>query len=187
MATFTWYAITGAGFDDAVSSIYKYGFYGTNFNDAISVDSYQDSMHWENASNIEQCTGTHINNVKYVSANVFNPGTGDTSLSATKPATGECPILINFTHGSAVATSSATFWADDASVSTNGPGNGSIMCYGIEQSDTSWSQLSGSTTSVSLTDQGSATSHNFYIAVSASPLEVGTHVDFRFQIQLTYQ
>lgn len=187
MATFTW---TGQGTNAGVTNTTigatdKLGFYGSSFGDAIAVGSYQDSTHVENSGGTELCT-THINNTKYVASGTLSVNGGGTeALDGTNLATTECPLLINFAHGSAVACSSITFWAYDGSTDTAVPTNVTFQC--AEQGDTAWTNAEGSGSAMALEDSASATSHDFYLAVSASPEAVGDLTAFALKIQLTYQ
>ena len=185
-ATFTWTAINTTGGENEIGATDVVGFYGSSFNDAIATGEYQDSTHRENDSNVEQCTVTHLNNTKWLSSSTVSLN-GAGSANVNTITSGNCPVLINFTYDSAVATSDTTFWADDGLSTTSGPGSGSVMFYAAATGDASWSQCSGSSTNLSLDADSAATSHDYFIFMSASPLDVGVHDDFRLQIQLTYQ
>lgn len=187
MATFTW---TGQGTDGAstnttIGATDKLGFYGSAFGDAVAVSSYQTSTHVENSGGTQQCT-THINNNMYVSSGNINiNGGGSETLNGTNLATTECTLKINFSHGSSVVTNTATFWAYDGSTDSAVPTN--ITFYCAEQADTAWTNAEGSGAAMTLDDNTTATSHDFYIACSASPEAVGDLTAFALKIQLTYQ
>lgn len=187
MATFTW---TGQGTDAAVTNTTlgatdKLGLYGSAFGDAVTVGSYQDSTHIENSGGTQQCT-THINNNKYIaSGSIQINGGGTETLNGTNLATTECTLKINFSHGSSVITSSATFWAYDGSTQSAVPTNITFQC--AEQADTAWTNAEGSGAAMTLDDNTTATSHDFYLAISASPEAVGNLIAFGLTIQLTYQ
>lgn len=188
MATFTW---TGQATDTPTNDVTigatdKFSFYATNFNDAITTTAFQDSSHVENSGNTETCTGgVHMSNTKWVSStNVDINGAGSEVLSGTAPTNAECPLKINFAHGSAVATSSNTFWADDGATSTAVPTD--VTFQAGEQADTTWTQAEGSAAGVTVADSASSTSHDFFLFMSASPDTVGVKTAFRLQMQLTY-
>lgn len=189
MATFTWtgQSTTSPTGDKTIGSTDKLSLYGANFNDAVVVNSYQDSTHVENSANAEQCAGgPHMNNTKYVDAtHVSINGGASAVLASNVPTNAQCPLKVNFSHGSAVATSAATFWADDGSVTTNPPTDLTVKAG--EKSNTSWSSPGGSGAAMALADQASATSHDFYIFLSCTPTAVGVKTAARAQIQLTYQ
>ena len=185
MATFTWTAQLTTG-TLTIGSTDKVGFYGTNFGDAITVNSYQDSTHIENSSGTHLCTTNHVNNTKYLtSTTVSINGGGSQTLGASVPTTAQCPLKINFSHSSAVATSAGKFWADNGSDTGTAPTD--VTFQAGEQSDTSWTAGAPKSNAVTLTDQSSATSHDFYIFCSASPTAVGDKTAFRLGIELTYQ
>lgn len=186
-ATFTW---TGQGTNGSTNATIgatdKIGFYGTTFGDAIAVGSYQDTTHHENSGGTHQCTTTHIHNVKYISSGQFQLDGGATeTLNGTNLTTAECTLKINFAHGSSVVTSLAKIWADDGTTSTAVPTN--ITFQVAEQGDTAWANAEGSAAALALDDNTTATSHDFYLALSASPEAVGDLTAFRIQVQLTYQ
>jgi hypothetical protein len=98
--------------------------------------------------------------------------------------TGEATLKINFAHGTSVACSSITFWAYDGTTDSAVPTGVTFYC--AEQGDTNFSNAEGSGSAMSVDDSGSSTSHDFYIAVSASPESVGEKTDFALKISLTY-
>lgn len=189
MATFTWtgQSTTTPTGDKTIGATDKFGLYGSAFNNAIVVGSYQDSTHAENNSNSELCAGApHMNNTKYVdSTHVSINGAGSAALASNVPTNAQCPLKLNFSHGSSVATSAATFWADDGTTAATPPTE--VTFQAIEKSNTTWVNAGGSGSALSLADQATGTSHDFYIAFSNSPTAAGVKTAYRMQIQLTYQ
>lgn len=186
MATFTWTGQDTAAGTKVCGATDKFGFYGATFNAAIEVGQFQDTIHVENSSNADQCATNHINNTKYVASGTVNiNGGGTVSLAANVPTNAQCPLLLNFAHGSSVATSAATFWAYDGTTPATAPTG--VTFYAGEKGDTAWTAAGGSAAAVTLTDQSTATSHDFYIFMSVSPDSVGVKTDFALEIQLTYQ
>lgn len=185
MATWTWTAQLTSG-SLTIGATDKVGFYGTNFGDAITVNEYQDSTHIENSSGTELCTSYHVHNTKYLTATTVSiDGGASQTLGASVPTTAQCPLKINFSHTTAVATSNGKFWADNGSDVNTAPTD--VTFKAGEQGDTSWTSAGGKTNAVTLNDQSSATSHDFYIFCSASPTAVGNKTAFRLGIELTYQ
>ena len=188
MATLTW---TGQGTDTATTNVVigaadKINFSGAAFDDAITITEYQTSTHIENDSKEEQCATTHINNTMYVSANSINiNGGGAEALNGTNLLTTECPLEINFAHASAVALTNVDFYAYDGTTDATGPTG--VTTYACEQADTVWVNTDGDGSELSLGDSGSATSHDFYIAISASHDSVGEKTVFSWKMTLTYQ
>jgi hypothetical protein len=185
MATFTWTAQLTTG-TLTIGATDKVGFYGTNFGDAITVNSYQDSTHIENSSGTHQCTTNHVHNTKYLtSTTVSIDGGASQTLGASVPTTAQCPLKINFSDASSVATSNGKFWADNGSDTATAPTD--VTFKAGEQSNTSWTSAAPKSNAVSLANQAAATSHDFYIFCSASPTAVGDKTAFRLGIELTYQ
>jgi hypothetical protein len=185
MATFTWTAQLTTG-TLVIGATDKIGFYGAAFGDAITVGSYQTTTHIENTGGTHQCVTNHVNNLAYISASNYSlNGGGSTALDATHPTTATCPLLLNFADATSVATTGGIFWAYDGTTDTNAPTNVTIKT--IEQADTSWATPAGRGAAMALNDQGAATSHNFYLGMSASPAAVGDLTAFAFKIELTYQ
>lgn len=190
MATFVW---TGQGTNGSSNTVVdatdKISFYGAAFGDAIAVGSYQDSTHIETSGGthkVTNCATVHLHNVKFLTSGTFGlDGGGSETLNGTNLATTECSLKINFAHGSSVATSGATLWADDGTTPTAVPT--SITFQAAEQGDTAWTNAEGSGAAMSLDDNTTSTSHDYFVALSVSPEAVGDLTAFRIQVQLTYQ
>lgn len=184
-AVYTWTGQT-VGTDVVCIVGYKFGFYGSSFNDAIEVGEYQDSTHVENDSNVDQCTGDHVRNTKWLTAGTVSiDGGGTETLGAAVPADAECPLELNFTYDNSVATSSAKFWAYDGTTDTVAPVDLDFMCG--ERPDTAWTQAEGSAAALDITDDTAATSHDFFIYMSVKPTAAGVLTEFTLKFQLTYQ
>lgn len=186
MATFTWTLQLTTG-TQVVGATDKISFYGASFGTAVTVNSYQDSTHAENSGGTELCTTNHGHNTKYLTGSTVSiDGGGSVSLGASVPLTTECPLKINFAHGSAVATSAGKFWADNGSDTATAPVE--VTLNAGEQTDTAWTAPAApKSAAVTLNDQSSATSHDFFIFLSATPTAVGDKTSFRFGVELTYQ
>lgn len=190
MATFAW---TGQGSNNTdnitIEATDKLSFYGSSFGDAIAVGSYQASTHNETSGGAHDCpssSAVHLHNTKYIASGQFQlDGGGTETLNGTNLTTAECPLKINFSHGSAVATSGAIFWAYDGSTDTAVPTN--ITVQAAEQGDTAWTNAEGRAAALTLDDNTSNTSHDFFIALSVSPEAVGDLTAFAFKMELTYQ
>ena len=185
-ATFPWNGQDdNAGTEIAIATD-EFGFYGTNFDDAIEVSAYQDSTHVEDSNQADQCTPDHLNNTKYISDSQVSLNGGATSdLAAGYPATSDCPLNIRFDGAGTVATSSATFWSYDGATQTAVPTD--ITFQGNEQGQLSWEQAEGSGAAFAVGDSGSASTHDFFFFLSASPDAVGVLEAMGLTFQLTYQ
>lgn len=184
MATFTWYMQDTNSTTTTIGATDILGLYGSSFDTAIEVGSYQDSTHVENDSNVEQCTSYHGHNTKYAGAALVSID-GAANEDVANILTSECALKINFSDASSVTTTSNTFWAYDGGTESNGPTN--ITFYALEQGDAAWTNAEGSGSALTINDDTAATSHDYYIAVSASPDAVGDLEAFTLKIQLTYQ
>lgn len=187
MAEFIWYGQnTAAGTTTISGAEHTLSFYGAAFDTPVAVSAYQTTMHNESGGN-DQCVTNHINNCKYVDASTINinEAGNQTLTSGTYPTAAECTLKVNFSHGSSVALSSVSFWADDGATSTAVPTD--IDFRMGEFGDAAWSTPEGSGASKSLESRAAATSHDYFLFVSASPETVGELTAFRLQIELTYQ
>lgn len=196
MATFTWevYADTPAWFDIAANTVVFAGAGGLAT--PITVGSWQDESHLGNGDpGTDQCGTNHVPNVKYISGTQFDNGSGTETLNDTNLTENECTLRVRFTDGASVATSSARFYAFDSTTETNEAIG--IEAYAFEQgvSATVWTQIGDDSGNIGgdnsgerlqLGDQGAATDHTFFIAISARPETVGAKTAFDFGIALTY-
>lgn len=187
MATFIWY-LQGTS-DTTIEATDIVQFAGASFDSAITVGSYNDSTHVESSGGADDSSGNTPNNVKFISASGGTGGDsqadwGDGTEDLDGMLTGEATLKINFSDASSVTTSSATFYAYDGSTTTAVPTG--VTFYAAEQGDTNFTNAEGSGSALSLTDQSASTSHDFYIAVSASPESVGEKTAFKLRIELTY-
>lgn len=180
MATYTW-TLQGSSPTTIGADILQFA--GGTFDSAITVGEYNDSTHVEDEStSADNSSGNTPNNNKYISSSEGDWGDGAESLSNILDA--ECALKINFAHGTEVAVSGHTLYAYDGSTTTNGPTG--VTLQAAESGDANWTNAEGSGSALSLADSGSSTSHDFYIAVSASPESVGEKTAFVIRDELTY-
>lgn len=104
-------------------------------------------------------------------------------MAAGAPTTATCPLLFNFADAASVATSAGKFYAFDGT--TDATAMVGVTFQAIEQSNTTWVAANGLGSAVSLANQGASTSHNFYIALSASPTSTGAKTG-KIKMTLTY-
>lgn len=187
MATFTW-VLQGTS-PTTIEATDIIQFAGATFDSAITVDAYNDSTHVESDIGANDSDGNTPNNVKFISQagggggdSEADWGDGTEDIDAILEA--ECTLEINFSHGSAVAVTSTTFFAFDGTTPATAPVN--IDIRAAELADTNFTQAEGSGSALAIDDSGSATSHDYYILVSASPESVGEKTDFAFRMALTY-
>lgn len=197
MATFTWevYSDTPA-WHSVGANTYVFSGSSTDLSEPITVGTWNSGAHLGTASPGSDACGTaHVPYVTYVGLNNFDNGSGSQALNDTNLTANECSLRILFTDSGSVATSSARFYCFDGTTATNPAVE--VEAYAFEQGDsnTAWVQVndySGSTGGdnsgerLPLTDQGAATEHTFYVAISARPESVGQKTEFDFGVALTY-
>lgn len=198
MATFTknYYGSTGPAWTSIGANTLVFsgsGGLATN----INVGSWQDETHIGNGDpGTDQCGANHANNVKFIDANNMSVnGGGSEAINDTNLAENECTIRYDFDDAASVATSSARFYAFDGSTETNEAVGVEVQAFERGVLATAWTEINDDSANVGgdnsgerldLADQGAATSHNFFIALSASPESVGAKTSFDFGIALVY-
>ena len=180
MATFTWYLQGGTPTTIGATDLVKFA--GASFTDPVVVSSYNDSTHVASSGGANSSSGNTPKNNKFVDSTHVDLGAGSVLLSSL--ANSDCALKINFSHGSSVVTTGAVFYAYDGTTTTAVPTNVTIKA--VEKGGSTWGTPAGSGASIALADQATNTSHDFYIAVSASPTDVGNQTAFAFRIELTY-
>lgn len=188
MATFTWY-LQGTT-DTTIDATDIVQFAGSGgFDSKVTVGEYNDTTHVEASGGGNDSSGNTPNNVKFISQ---TGGTGGDSQADWGDGTedidaildAECTLKINFSDASSVSTTSAIFYAYDGTTTTAAPTGVTFVAF--ESGDANFTAAEGSGSAVSLTDQGAATSHDFYIGASVSPDSVGLKDSFTLRCELTY-
>lgn len=188
MATFTAY-LQGTS-DTEIEATDELQFAGASFDSPIIVSSWNDSTHVKSSGDADDSSGNTPNNVKFISQTGGTGGDsqadwGDGTEDLDAITNAECTLKINFSHTSSVACSSVSFWAYDGTTESNAPTDMNFKA--AEQGDTNFTDAEGSGSALSLDDSGSSSSHDFYIACSASPSAVSGEVTSnKFKFQLTY-
>lgn len=180
MATYTWYLQgTSPTTIDATDIIQ---FAGATFDSAITVGSYNDSTHVESSVGANDSSGNGPKNSKYLTSSTVDIGGGSTALSGV--STANCPLKINFAHGTAVAVTNHKIYAYDGTTTTAVPTGVTFQI--AEQGDTNWTNAEGSAAALAVGDSAAATSHDFFFLISASPESVGAKTAFKIRDELTY-
>ncbi|MHC4412490.1 MAG: hypothetical protein ACYSW6_05885 [Planctomycetota bacterium] len=204
MATFTWnyWGGTGPSWTDVATDTIVFSGTG-GLTNPVTVAAWQDETHMGTGDpGTDGCGTVHAKNNKYISSTQFDNGSGTETLNDTNLTQDECTLQIVFTDASAVAITSARFYAYDGTTTTTEAVGVDVVAFEQGQSATTWTVINDDTVSGALTngsiggdnagerldiaDSGSATSHTYYIAVSASPETVGAKTDFDFGFALTY-
>lgn len=192
MATFTWNGYISAAWTDLAANTIIFG--GSSFGANITVGAYQDST---NAGNGDPGTDQGaMNNVKYLTSSTMSlNGAGSANITDANLAANDCTLKVNFSHTSAVATTGARLYSYDGTTTTTEAVG--VAAYAFERgvSATAWTQINSDSGNIggdnsgerlALADQSSGTSHDYYVAVSASPESVGAKTSFDLGVALTY-
>lgn len=192
MATFTWYGYISSSWTDLAANTVIFS--GSTFGSAITVASFNDGTFAGNGD--PGSTQGTMNNCKYLTSSTISiNGGGSESLNDTNLTANECTVKINFSHGSSVTTSSAYLYCYDGSTSTTRATEVDVYAFERGVSATTWTLIndySGGTGGnnsgqrLSLADQSTGTSHDFYAALSVSPETVGAKTAFDFGVTLIY-
>jgi hypothetical protein len=188
MAIFTWYlqGTSPTTLPDGDTLLFS----GASFGDAITVGSYNDSTQVldSDGTTDNSAANTPVNN-KFISQaggtegdSQIDVGAGTVDLDTILD--GDCALKINFAHATAVALTNVDFFAYDGTTPATGPTGVDFRC--AESGDINFTEAEGSGSKLSLDDSASSTSHDFYIACSASPTSVGEKTDFKVRLELTY-
>jgi hypothetical protein len=187
MATFTW-ELQGTS-ATTIAATDKVQFAAATFDSAIAVTEWNDSTHVKTNADANKSSGNTPRNNKFISQAGGTGGdsqiqiNGGSTVDLDTLTTANAALKINFSDAESVATTDAVFYAYDGTTPATAPVNVSIV--GAEVGDTNWTTIEGSGSALSLEDSSAATSHDFYIAVSASPDTAGLKTG-ALRIELTY-
>jgi hypothetical protein len=167
---------------------------GLTLTDLVTIGSYQDQTHLAdvNDAHLASCSNAngHVNNTRYVdTTHVSINGGGSTPLGSTVPTRAQAPLKFTFQadNNAAVAVSGAKFYGYDGTTVANlwDLGTGGHFYAGEAQVSTAWVAANGLDNALSLADQPSATSHDYYVFFSASPGTIGAKRG-KIRLTLTY-
>lgn len=165
------------------------GAFGTN----VVVSAYQDGTHVsDNAdAHLAACTtGGHLHNTKFLTSTTMSlDGAGSANLSTL--TTANSPLKFTFDTsdlgGASVVTSGAKLYAYSTSDGT--PVSGVTVQAGEGAVTSTWVSIGttgGSAAGLSVADQTTATSHNFFFAISVTPTSTGAKTTNVLKLSLTY-
>ena len=205
MAVFDWAFWGSAGPAWTDMGTWTYIFNGTGtIATPVTVGTWNDDMHiGDGDPGADQCGANHSNHNKYIDTDSFDDGGGSELLNETNLTQTECVIRVQFTDGSSVTTTNVRFYAYDGTTTTTEAVGVDCVAWESESgADSQWTVINDDTTSGALTvgsiggdnsgerltlsGQGPATDHTWFIAISASPETVGGKADFDFGVALTY-
>lgn len=204
MATFTWnyYGGTGPTWTDISTNTIVFAGTG-GITTPVTVGAWNDETHIGSGDpGTDQCGTNHATSVKYISSTQFDSGGGTETISDANLTQTECTLQIVFTDASSVQVTNARFYAYDGTTVTTEAVGVDVVAFENGASATTWTVINDDTVAGALTtgsiggdnagerlglqDSSTATSHTYYIAVSASPESVGGKTSFDFGIALTY-
>ncbi len=207
MASVDFYSLTtGYDYNLRVSGS-GLGFYSSGgFNHSVTVGAYQDTTYVTDAYSAIQ--GAQINNVKYM-----HPGSGQVAggvvLDLQKIPNYQATLNIRVTNDTAIRVENAKLYIYDR-VNKNNPASGvtckvaEIIHTGTDQAitgsgDTTWSTPTGSSVVLSLcnspgisgnwasdTSTHSDNTHDYFVAISASPNSIGAKSQFGMWFEAEY-
>ena len=166
---------------DATDSI---AFSDGTFGNAIEVSAFNDGTHVRSSGGANDSSANTPNNVKYIASGTGDWGAGTETLTAILDAENSLKVTVAF--DSAITISAATIYAYDGTTTATAPAGMDV--YMFESGDAAWTNVDGSAAALSLTDKGTpATSHDYYMSISASPSSVGVKSANKVRMEFTYQ
>lgn len=182
MAVFIWYLQGTSPTTIEATDIVQFAGAG-GFDSKVTVAAYNDTTHVESSVGANDSSANTPHNNKWLtSSTVSLNGAGSTALSAA--TTAQCALKVNFSDASSVITESAIFYAYDGTTTTAVPTG--VTFVAAEQGDAAWTGAEGSAAAVTVTDDTTATSHDYYFLASVSPDSVGAKTAFKLRFELTY-
>lgn len=185
-ATFTWELQGVSPTAIGVVATDELEFAGGTFGSKVTVGAYNDSTHVRTLPSTDKSSANTPENNKWISATTGDWGDGTENMDQILDA--ECALKVNFAHGSSVITENAILFAYQQGAATTVPPV-DVTFQALERGDTTWINADGSGAALGLNDNTTATSHDFFIAVSASPDAVGLKDsvgDFAIRMELDY-
>lgn len=176
MATFTW-ELQGSDDPTTIGETDVIRFAGGTFETMIQAGEYQDSTHVRNSGGTDLSDGNGPNNVKFISQSGGTGGDsqadwGDGTEDLDQITNTEATFKINFSDAASVETANAVMYSYDGTTPATPIANLDVRL--AEVGDTNWTEAEGSGNALELADHDTpATSHDFYIAASVSPLTAG--------------
>lgn len=154
------------------------------FDNPITVSSYNDGTHTRSSGGADDSSGNTPNNVKYVASGTGDWGDGTESLADILDA--ECTLKLTVAFDSSITVTDITMYGYDGTTTTDAPVGLDLQL--AESGDAAWTNADGSAAALTITDSDTpATSHDFYVAISASPSSVGVKSANKIRVEFTYQ
>ena len=167
---------------DATDSI---AFSNGTFGQPIQVGSYNDKTHVRTSGGTDKSTSNSPHNTKYLTSTTMSLN-GGASANLSTLTTANSPLKITVSESTNITVTDIKMYAYDGTTTTNAPSGMNV--YLAEQGDSSWTQAHGSGNALTLNNHSTAaTSHDFYVAISASPTSVGVKSANKLRLEFVYQ
>lgn len=176
---FTRYLQGGTPTEISATDILQFAGAG-GFDDPVFITEYNSTTHVKTAASADKSSGNTPNNNKFISQTGGTGGDsqadwGDGTEDLDQILDAEAALHINIADASAFAVSNAIIYSYDGVTTTDPLANLDVRM--AEVGDTNFTEAEGSAAALALTDQGSATSHDYYIVISKSPTTIGLKED----------
>lgn len=183
MALTTTFKLQGTS-DTTIEATDFLAFSDGTFGNPVAVSSYNGGTHVRSSGGADKSSGNTPNNVKYIASGTADWGDGTEALANMLDS--EATLKITIAYDSNITVTDIKMYAYDGTTTTNAPTGMTVQM--AEVGDSAWTQAHGSGNALAIDDSTTpATSHNFYIAVSASPTTVGVKSANKARIEFTYQ
>lgn len=183
MALTTTFKLQGTS-DTTIEATDFLAFSDGTFGNPVAVSSYNGGTHVRSSGGADDSSANTPNNVKYVASGTADWGDGTEALANMLDS--EATLEITIAYDSNITVTDISMYAYDGTTTTNAPSGMTVQM--AEVGDSAWTQAHGSGSALSIADSSTpATSHDFYVAVSASPTSVGVKSANKARIEFTYQ
>ncbi|MCK9629321.1 MAG: hypothetical protein M0R37_12120 [Bacteroidales bacterium] len=188
MATFTFSLQGGTPTEVEATDILQFA--GGTFDSRIVVDAYNASTHVKTAVGADKSAANTPKNNKFISQagggggdSQVDVGAGTVDLDSVAEA--DAALKINFADAALVAVVDAVVYGYDGTTPATAPVGVDLRL--AEVGNANFTEAEGSGSPCALADQTTpATSHDFFVVASASPVSVGLKDDFSVACELTY-
>lgn len=161
------------------------------FGGAILVGEYNASTHVRSNANADDSSANTPKNNKFISQSGGTGGDsqadwGDGTEDLDAILNAECALKLTVAFDSNITIANAIIYGYDGTTPATAPTDIDLRL--AEKGDANWTQAEGSGSALGLTDKGTpATSHDYYIAISASPTAVGLENANKLRLEFEYQ
>lgn len=181
--TQTW-ALRSTTTDTTIDSTDSLAFSDGTFGNAITVNAYNGGSHVRSSAGANDSSAVTTRNVKYIASGTADWGDGTESLTDITDA--ECTLKLTIAYDTEITVTDISLYGYDGTTDATGPVGMTVQL--AEQGDAAWTTTTGNDGVLAIADSDTpATSHDFFVAVSASPTSVGVKSANRLKVTFTYQ